>query len=179
MGPSASVCLSVQLPKSSSRADKQYAHCKVLTGIGPRPLGAAFEGEIYPPGAIIPAEALGRGVALECVGSIGNSRGHNRAPLLWILWQYDFPRGEWTELGRAASVDAGWSAALSGPAMAALSSSRDPLEAVRTGRDLAEEIMAWIDARVAAEARALRLRALACVYDQVGGRMAAAEYPYL
>jgi hypothetical protein len=43
---------------------------------------------------------------LECVGSFGPGRGHNRNPELYIRWRLE--GDDWREVARAASVGRDW-----------------------------------------------------------------------
>lgn len=165
----------VQLPRSSTRAARAYAHVKVLSGVGKAESGAAFEGKIYPPGAVIDAVQLGRGVALECVGPV-DPRPGKRPEILWILWQWsgynEAGEGEWRELGRAAAVNWEWAVALRGMAERALYPDPELLDVMKLGRELAEGIVQAIEAKLEKTPESLRKSVVSALYDRLGGKLA-------
>jgi hypothetical protein len=75
--------------------------------------GWSFQGRALRPGAVIEENEIPQhGLALECAGTLTGGRGHNRAPMLYILWRYSFPEGEWREVARSASVERDWTQGL-------------------------------------------------------------------
>jgi hypothetical protein len=164
----------VQLPRSSTRLEKRWAHLKLITAIRPIEASCAFEGKIYPPGGLIPIEAMGeRPVLLECAGPVGRGRRGRLRELLWILWEYDWESEEWRELARAQARDSSWAMALREPALRAMQKERAELvDLIDRGQKLAAEIMESIDIRIEPERESVRAGALNSVYDQVAGRLA-------
>ena len=164
----------IQLPRSSTRFDRPYAHLKLLTRVRPGPWGASFEGKILAPGALLADRDLGpHPVVLECVGPQGPGRPGRQREMLWILWRYDRVREEWVELARAQAVASEWTLALKGPALRALNPQPPLIDVLGQARHLADEIMERIDETLLPEGEDLQTMALATVYDQLAGRIAA------
>lgn len=132
-----------------------------------------FEGRILAPGALMDAASLPLPtVVLECAGAIGDGRGHRRRELLWILWDYDWTRGAWVELGRAAAFDWSWKLSLREAVLAALYRPSSLVDVIERGATLAGEVIETLDRKIARELAAVQANALHSVYDQVAGRIA-------
>jgi hypothetical protein len=163
----------IRLPCSSTRAQRPYAHLKLLTAVRPGCYSVAFEGEILAPGALIDVNRLPvPAVVLECAGPMGEGHGHRRREVLWILWLYDWPEGEWVELARAAAVNWEWTLTLREPAIRALHPRPDLIDVLDRGRAVAGAIMDAINRRVEDEIEPVRANALNAVYDQIASRLA-------
>jgi hypothetical protein len=133
-------------------------------------MGASFEGKIYSPGRVLERSELPAPlVVLECAGPTGPARGHRRAAVVWILWEW---RDEqWIELARSAAVNWEWTLDLRGPALRALHPDRELFDVLREGRELAEGILDLIDKRLETEREDLRQSTLGALYDRVSARM--------
>jgi hypothetical protein len=167
----------IQLPRSSGRANRAHAHLKLVTKIlasGHCNLG--WEGEIYPPGALVErSKLLENAIVLECAGPQGDSRrGHNRREYLWILWRYDWGRGSWVEIARSLAINWEWALVLRPPAIQALYPRPEFCDVLQRGKDVASEVMGLIEQHLQGEDRSVRVNALASIYDQVAGRIAEA-----
>lgn len=165
---------SLRLPRTSTRLQRGWAHCRVLTGVQIKPYAEGFEGPILPPGSICPLSHFGsRPVVLECVGPVGPkpARGKQRE-VLWILWSYDFERSDWKELARASAVNWEWAECLRAPAIAALYPEPDLIDVLHRGRVVSEEILELLRASLAKEPRPVQVNALAALAVRLAGLMA-------
>lgn len=165
---------SLRLPRTSTRLQRGWAHCRVLTGVQMKPYAEGFEGPILPAGSICPFSHFGsRPVVLECVGPIGTkpARGKQRE-VLWILWSYDFERSGWKELARASAVNWEWAECLRAPAMAALHPEPDLIDVLHRGRVVSEEILELLRASLTKEPRPVQVNALAALSVRLAGLIA-------
>jgi hypothetical protein len=164
----------IQLPRSSTRLQKAYAHVKVLSEVRlDAPYNMGFVGKIHAPGAVVPLEELGaRGVVLECVGPEKPARGR-QTPVTWILWRW--VEGKWQELARTAAIGWEWSLTLKEPAYRALYPKPEFYDVLSRGREVASELMVRIEERLNPEPKDVRTGVYASLYDQVAGRIAGME----
>ncbi len=98
----------VRLPRSSTRRGL-ITYCRLLKSVEPDTIwgGWSFDGPVFRPGILINEQDLPRAaLLLECAGAHPGGRGHNRAPVLYILWRYE--GAEWLELARVSSVGRDW-----------------------------------------------------------------------
>jgi len=159
----------VRLPQTSTRAQRLYAHVKIVDRVHPLDSPIAFDGRIYPPGACVPIEDLpAQTVAIECVGQVG-PRGR-RKDLLWLLWKYDWGLDGWRELGRAQSVDAGWTIALRPLAAQALQ--HNPIDMTAHWQEIVRVLMSEIDLKLENERQETAMNVLHAVYSELAGRIA-------
>lgn len=100
------------LPRSS-RSRSACGHLRLLTAVDLHaPPGLQFTGKLLPPGGVFDAADLPRpAIILECAGGARTAPARTRYSFetLWILWSFDFGRGEWREVIRAQSSDATFS----------------------------------------------------------------------
>jgi len=131
-----------------------------------------FEGKVCRPGTRAEARPGEPLVVLEGAGPIGEcSRGKPR-DLLWILWRYDWGEGGWAEVGRAQATNWEWAITLREAAWRALNPDPKLYDVSRSGRELAEEIMLLVDARLKEQSADIQASALSAVYDRVACRIA-------
>lgn len=130
-------------------------------------MGLGWEGKLYSPGSVIDrVEPL---IVLECAGPVGPARGHKRAEILWLLWQYR--QESWHELARSLAINYEWTEDLRGPAIRALYPVPALVDIIRAGREIAEEIISVIDERLERKDADLRRSTLSAVYDRVAARI--------
>jgi hypothetical protein len=164
----------VQLPASSSRSQRSYAHCKLISAIhSPNAGNACFDGKVFPPGAVIEARELPEhAVLVECVGPVKPGSGHKRYPVLWILWKYDWQREEWQELCRTMAVSWEWASLFRAPALAALYPRPKLYDLKERGAAVAGELVEQIRTRLESEPEPVQANVLASLYDRLAGRIA-------
>jgi hypothetical protein len=168
----------IQLPRSSGRANRTYASVKLVTRILPSAhYNLGWEGRKYPPGALVErSELIENAIALECAGPQGTfKRGLAfRRDWLWILWRYNWQRGEWVEVARALAINWEWALVLRQPAIQLLYPKPEFFDLLQRGKDVASEVMGLIEQHLQGEDLSVRVNALASIYDQVAGRIAEA-----
>lgn len=166
----------LQLPRSSTRLDKGYTFCKVVTRVRrDKAYQIGFEGPIYPPGARVPIEVFGpRPLVVENAGPDRPGRGHNRMPSRWILWSWDFSHSEWVQLAQTYAISAEWAEVLKEPAIRALTPARPELfDVLARGRELAGLGVTYFDQLIAIEESDVQLNAWVALLDIVPGRIVA------
>lgn len=165
----------IQLPKTSTRLQKDWAHCKVIERIHTDMAGMPFHGKLYAPGAVLEPEELGEdALVMECVGPLGSSydgKGRRRREVERILWRYDFRQEEWIEICRTSAVGSEWAEPMKVAAMEARTRKPELFDLAIRGRDVAAEIMRVVDGNLERETGPVRVSALSSVYDQIGGRI--------
>jgi hypothetical protein len=162
----------IALPRSSSRLQRTWAHCRVVTRIGPDRWNAAFEGPIYRPGAVLAPELLGGNpVVIECVGPVGTAPRGKPREVLWILWRYDWQQATWCELARAQAVNWEWAQVLRPAALRALEADRQMYDVLARGRHVAEEVMTLIERHLDPETRPVQQNTWTALYTRVAGRI--------
>jgi hypothetical protein len=168
----------IQLPRTSDRLQYRWgAHLKVVTGVVSRGFLTMYEGKLYKPGVVVPAEELGdTPIVLECVGPVGEPRpkpggARKYRDVRWVLWRYDWEEERWEEIASAQSIDASWTEMLRQPVINAL---RGPglVDVKHRGREVASKLMVAIQDALEMEPEPVRAVALTSLYDQVAGRIA-------
>jgi hypothetical protein len=175
----------IHLPRSSGR-NTQPAYCKLLKRIRrsniPSPLD--FEGTLFRPGQYVEASALHPDpeypeipIVLEAAGTVGVSRGHNRAPAVYILWRFDPGKSDtgWTEIGRAHSQSWEWAVDLAPLAERAIAEARSTalVQVLPSLPVIVKRIAKVMDEELAVLEAADRPKFLAGLYDQLATRMVA------
>src|SRR5690242_7481374 len=177
MGPAAAGSRErcVYLPNSCPENRRQHTHLKLLTRVDPdAPFNLGFEGRILWPGAQLPESELpAPAVVLEYAGPQGKAvRGKSREHL-YILWRYDYQERAWVEVARALAMGWEWAQILRKSAVLELEPPvTESVDETRRGREVADELLAVIDYRLAKEPDQARIVALTAIYDQVEGRIA-------
>jgi hypothetical protein len=165
----------VALPRSSTRLQLPEVYCKLVGDVIPNgPFGTCrFDGKILKPGAAIEVEKLPRpAVVIECAGQQGIWQRGKKRDYLYILWRFDFSRGEWQELARALARDASWTAVLKQAVWQALHPRPELVDIIERSRSVADELVDEIDKRLRSEMPEVRATALHLVYERVSGRIA-------
>ena len=168
----------VYLPNTCPENRRHHCHLKLLTRVDPlAPYNLGFEGRILFCGARIPEPELGeRPVVLEYCGPQGAYKSRKPRPHLYILWRYDREERMWRELGRDLAIGWEWAIPLRKRAVVELAPPSLPaVDVTARGRELAEELLTAIDARLVGECPEARITALTALYDQVAGRIARAQ----
>jgi hypothetical protein len=164
----------IQLPRNSTRVQRQYVYIKIIESIKPEAWGAvAFDGKILAPGAVVDLDPLPRPlVVIECIGPLGiHQRGKHR-DYGYILWRYDFSLFEWQEIARAQAKDWSWTVAMKEPALRALHPRPELVDIVKRSRDLVDELLVSIDQKLVLEKPDVRKTVLDSLYERVAGRIA-------
>jgi len=168
----------VRLPRSC-RQRKITDYAKLLRRVAPHAAtGFDFQGLVLKPGACFPVQALRPApdwprspVLLECAGPVGSSRGHRRAPELFILWRYDPEAAVWRELARTEAQGWEWAAILAPAARAAIAEQlpmRPPAEA----SGVVHRIACFLEAELQTAAAGDRWKILALIHEELAGRAA-------
>jgi len=142
-------------------------YCILLQRISAKPMGMAFEGPVKRPGELVPDDLFGAyRVVIECAGSEKPSRGHNRQPVVYILWVWNPAREDWEERARSASTGWEWTWDLRAPAVRALNPHPEFYDALERGRSLAGELFDAAMLKLEGEQKDVRLSAWNALYEQ-------------
>ncbi len=162
----------VRLPRSATRRDTG-TWIKLLERVTDSPGGFGFEGKLLRPGETIPAGQLPEpAVLLECAGTEGRGRGHNRGDVRYIVWRWDRSARDWQELAQCSSVSGDWALALNGVALRAL----HPDDQVITPFDCeasVDRILSFAESEMHGMQSRLRNRVLERLYGRIAGFIAA------
>lgn len=163
----------IRLPRSSSRLALPYVYVKLVTSLREQSWGAiAYEGRIYRPGAMLDTASLPcPAIAIELAGPIGVWQRGKHRELLYILWRLDISKWEWVEVARAQSLNWGWSVDLREAVFRTLHPRPELVDIIQRSRDVADELMEFVDVRLERELREVRASVLHSVYERVAGKL--------
>jgi hypothetical protein len=167
----------IPLPNTCPQNRAHFPHVKLLCGVSPDTWsGFGFKGKIYQAGRRVSAEELGENpVALESAGPQGTHKHGKKRAYLWILWRYDWQEKAWKEIARTCALGPEWVTVLREPAIEALRPEAAlQANSIDRGREVSDGLLQTIDDALVMELPAVRAMALASLYDQVAGRLAAA-----
>jgi hypothetical protein len=166
----------IRLPNTCPQNRRSFTYVRMLTAVSAEAWnGAGFEGALFSPGSRISlAEVRQHPILLEFAGPSGAWKCRRNPENLWILWNYDFSRGTWHEIARAAASDWHWAVILREPAIRALRPQNASNDALDRGREVTERILAAMETTLSSELPAVRTAVLCSIYDQIAGRLAVA-----
>lgn len=164
----------VYLPNTLPGNRKYYTHIRLLTRVDPYASGAlGFEGKLFWCGARVSSDQLGeRPIALEYAGPDGKQKPREH---LWILWRYDWQTRTWINIARAIAYDGSWAIVLRPLAVRELAPLQPNVIPAVRGGDLAEELLAEADTRLAQEPLEVQQAALNAMHNGVAGLLARIE----
>jgi len=158
----------VRLPHSGKRGALTWLKLVESVDLS-KPAGFAFEGRILKPGGELAiAEIPAPCVLLECAGSVGPGRGHNRAECLYILWRWD--GADWREIARAQSVGAEWVEGLA-PIAGRLLSVRKGMAVAVDAETVALRVIEVLESGLKQLSQDGKREVLGIIHDQIVGRL--------
>jgi hypothetical protein len=170
----------VRLPRSSPR--NALGSLKLLTAVDlAAPTGLQFVGRFLRPGAELDDADLPRpAVLLEDAGTLRTQPAHSRYSFdhLWILWRFDFMKGEWIEVVRGLARDASWTVDIAPIAHRLL---HPPAGQVTSrsvemrARPIVTELLSLIDGTLGEATREVQCVILAEIERHLGYRIAEAQ----
>jgi hypothetical protein len=141
------------------------------------PFNLGFEGRILWPGAQLPESELpAPAVVLEYAGPQGKAVRGKPRDHLYILWRYDWSERRWVEIVRTLARAWEWAPVFRRSAALELAPAQAELvDVAGRGRELAGELLALIDSKLENQPPGARVVALTTMFDQIAGRIAAAN----
>jgi hypothetical protein len=145
------------------------------------PAGLQFSGKFLRPGSTFDPERLPRpAVLIESVGSVRTAAARSRYSFehMWILWRFDFARGDWIEVAQGVARDASWTVDIAPIAYRLLFSSAGSIASrsvEMSARPIVVELASFIDEKLNLTTRELRCFVLAEIERHLGNHIAEAQ----